>query len=750
MESFGMDPAARERQQKFQQRATDEAFARVDNTVVADDLDAWTASRRHRADDTHLRCALKPHSCQHCQLFFIDNSGPKQTFMGGAFLQPKLLDFSLVTLASLKEAALDGCSFCASIVDNIDPKAREDHDEKDSDLSCFAWCDQGAGGTLDIGGLSAFGIWNRNIPWSKMASKDSHYKCLVSADDPASAFITSRPINIDPASEASFALYRSWLANCRNGHSNCEVFTSVFRPLRLIEISDEAGILNLRLSEDKDGPVVDYTALSYRWGQSQLAATTISNVEQRKTGLDIDGLPLTIQDAIKVTARLGLRYIWVDSICILQDLPQDKIMQIARMPEIYQNSTVTISTSRALYADDGFLIKRIPTEDPASTVTLPYLSPSTDEVGNVILFKPPTDLDISVLEDRGWTLQEHVLSPRVLDFSGSTTRWFCSTGWEKDGFRICPLFPEADKFRANALGFTAHKRSGGRIHHRLDYAKAANFWEDVVVEFTRRQLSVESDRSLAVAALAEVCADAFSTKGTGGYLAGLWRSFFPWCLMWSMPIRKTGRLRRPASYQGPSWSWMSVNGGVHYGMCSKLDGGIINRMKLLDWSTELESEDAPCGSVTSGALVVSGKKLPGQWMRHDVDIDDFRSTFDLDEIKLDQRLGLNDTIRITMCPDAQEADWDDPSTLSIDVVLLEVGYEPEVFCDAIGAHGFVLRALEDGFFSRLGTFETRRKDFENVSGSAEEKRASRERGTKLWRQHRDIYLNVEEEVFVIV
>lgn len=61
----------------------------------------------------------------------------------------------------------------------------------------------------------------------------------------------------------------------------------------------------------------------------------------------LSDLPPLFQDAIIITRQLGLRYLWIDSLCIIQDSLRDWETEAAKMASIYQNSYVTISATDA-------------------------------------------------------------------------------------------------------------------------------------------------------------------------------------------------------------------------------------------------------------------------------------------------------------------------------------------------------------------------------------------------------------------
>lgn len=167
----------------------------------------------------------------------------------------------------------------------------------------------------------------------------------------------------------------------------------------------------------------DYIALSYVWGEDQAHKTTKGNLSAYEQGIDLSCLPATIHDAIYVTHMLGFRWLWVDSLCILQDSDEDKAHEIGRMHLIYRYAHVTIMAGSANGASSGFLQKRPPEDDLA----LPFICPPTfvdcrDElsvaqiqVGQVHLVSwwgQMYQKDLGRMATRAWCMQEYLSTLR--------------------------------------------------------------------------------------------------------------------------------------------------------------------------------------------------------------------------------------------------------------------------------------------------------------------------------------------------
>lgn len=170
-------------------------------------------------------------------------------------------------------------------------------------------------------------------------------------------------------------------------------------------------------------------ALSYCWGSTKQTTLRADTIEEFRTGVGTQNLPQTFQDAIWVSRQLGIRFLWVDSLCILHDDYQDWIAHSNRMIQIYGNATLTIAASRAQDSAEGFLSERL-----RNYVALPVEMDGVS--GEVFAFPLPIrqvgdpeygmKLEGEPITTRGWTLQERYPSTRMLHFGTSQIFFECT------------------------------------------------------------------------------------------------------------------------------------------------------------------------------------------------------------------------------------------------------------------------------------------------------------------------------------
>lgn len=167
-----------------------------------------------------------------------------------------------------------------------------------------------------------------------------------------------------PDSELSSQISRQWLKDCDNHHSGCNFVGNSRLPTRLLHLGSEEEPI-LRLLETANGISGDarYIALSHRWGDTQKhrpLRTELSNLEAFKQAIPQADVPQTFADAITVTRRLGIQYLWIDSLCIIQGDGGDFSTEAKRMEDVFSCAYCVIAASRASNQREGFLHKPRP------------------------------------------------------------------------------------------------------------------------------------------------------------------------------------------------------------------------------------------------------------------------------------------------------------------------------------------------------------------------------------------------------
>jgi hypothetical protein len=150
---------------------------------------------------------------------------------------------------------------------------------------------------------------------------------------------------------SAIAKITKWMAHCVSNHPRCTLVND-FVPTRLVELDEYRS--DVVIISSPAAPV-KWLALSYCWGSSTQSSTTKSNIKTRKQYLTVAELPKTLQDAIKVTRDLGYKFIWIDSMCILQDDASDWATESSKMADVYSKAQLVLAATSALDCNAGFL-----------------------------------------------------------------------------------------------------------------------------------------------------------------------------------------------------------------------------------------------------------------------------------------------------------------------------------------------------------------------------------------------------------
>ena len=348
-------------------------------------------------------------------------------------------------------------------------------------------------------------------------------------------------------------MIRGWISSCVAGHSRCR--RSIGRrtlkdnikpqllPARLIEVTPR-----VRLRET-GGQRGQYLVLSYCWGtgaqgsQTPNTVTTQANLDSFYDHVPLDALAPTVRDAILLVQRLGFRYLWVDALCIIQGDAADWERESRQMAQIFENALCTIVALGADHAGEGLFLSgndSRPLEGREETIipcrandrrVLGYASIAAwPPPGTVGRLSPTEDFIQARWSKRAWVLQERMLSRRMLYFGRGQIYWTCMERMiHEDGIDhshpnvlVCNPHHLKSYFisltLSTAISFVPilsqlTKALGGDKNNVLQ-----DIWEILLVDYSRCNLTVESDKLMAVAGLAS----ALSQRNGMTYFEGLW------------------------------------------------------------------------------------------------------------------------------------------------------------------------------------------------------------------------------------
>ena len=376
----------------------------------------------------------------------------------------------------------------------------------------------------------------------------------------------------------SLSRARKWIEDCESTHPSCESGRNVELPKRLVEI---VSVLPGREPELKlvetEGLTGTYACLSHCWGQDLIAArTTSENINDFRRVIDWSLLPLNFQDAIIIAREFGISYLWIDSLCIIQNDRSDWERESANMAKIYEGGFITIAATASSSAAGGCFCST--QSDRCLRVEVGEnhhfyigIRDCTDVLHNKA---PDAFLKTYPLFTRGWVYQERKLSRRILYCNRGELSFECGevSLCECANRAIAPHLPQrlVGKQRAQRSKPEPYPRiPRGQFSRISDDQDLHNGWRRLVAEYTQLKLTYEMDMLPALSGLAKKTAEI-----TGDiYLAGLWRKSLGDDLLWYVTQRGTsgGRVQkskkdheywkpRPA-WRAPSWSWASIDTG---------------------------------------------------------------------------------------------------------------------------------------------------------------------------------------------
>jgi hypothetical protein len=227
----------------------------------------------------------------------------------------------------------------------------------------------------------------------------------------------------EAGSSAQFDLLREWLSDCDGTISHrCKPESNVKLPTRVIDVGDINSNL-LRLHDPQPGDDTRYIALSHRWGSDIPLQTLKGNLSTLKETINFNDLPKTFRDAVTITREVKVRFLWIDSLCIIQDDEEDWAKEATLMENVFSSAYCTIAASCARGTNDGFLKSRRERQCVEMQVgSFPpfYICELIDDFRG--------DVEQGDLNKRGWVLQERVLSRRTIYFTETQVYWECGDG----------------------------------------------------------------------------------------------------------------------------------------------------------------------------------------------------------------------------------------------------------------------------------------------------------------------------------
>ncbi|KIW33541.1 uncharacterized protein PV07_00381 [Cladophialophora immunda] len=426
---------------------------------------------------------------------------------------------------------------------------------------------------------------------------------------------------------------RQWLDNCRATHLRCnqDWRSGAGSPARLLHIDSDSkggGTFRLEMFANKTRPP-RYVTLSHCWG----AGTAVTLTEESLPRLSaewsqINSLPKRFQDAMQIASWMGVDYIWIDALCIIQDCRDDWIAESTKMGDIYTNSFCNIAatsadpqqgcfTERLVYMVEPYPLPNPQLQDGEKTYVIGY-----DDFWS-------NSLSDTALHTRGWVLQERLLSPRTIHFGQEQIFWECRCEMACEAYpdgipeqfhnRKMHTWRQADKILDPAYKRPSEWSLVSKYVPRLisnwlasgskgdDFHWVYEVWSRIVEAYMECKLSYGEDKLVAISGIAQKVAELTDER----YLAGLWdNALLPQSLLWCVLGRRqadgTPSLRCASAgaedYRAPSWSWASLEAKVIWNWPAKRAKVV---MEILSTAIE-QPKNSKMAKVSSAEMQIRG------------------------------------------------------------------------------------------------------------------------------------------------
>ena len=436
------------------------------------------------------------------------------------------------------------------------------------------------------------------------------------------------------SSKGSYLSMKQWLEECLHFHPACNAARSRDQhlPKRVLDVGrydSDPGSLYDRYDPiciyESRGEQAPYVALSHCWGargDKNILKCAKATIQEFKRRIPWERLPKTFQNAVHITRLLGIRYLWIDSLCIIQDSMDDWAEQCEQMSVVYTSAFLTISATASYDSTGGCFHESLRAveweyENEFGQPALLYIRQAHDHsafgekgarnivrTGEGYLSEMPS-IPAPVFQ-RAWCHQERLLGASVLHYADTELVYECLTGtncecgalqnWQLDD----TLMPRRAMTTSSAV-----RRY---LHMPRSSIPLPQIWHDVVETYSAKDLTFHADKLPALAGLAK----RFQHLGMKPYHAGIFEAgpsndYLMQSLLWTSSSPEKDR--RPSSYVAPSWSWASVLGRVWFPKeSSGFDGFKTNDYfaRLLKIESAPENVLSPFGRVTSGLLKVEG------------------------------------------------------------------------------------------------------------------------------------------------
>jgi hypothetical protein len=342
-----------------------------------------------------------------------------------------------------------------------------------------------------------------------------------------------------------------------------------------------------------------YLALSHCWGTTPTTKLLSDKYERARGGVPLYALPKAYRDAISVVRWFNAEYIWIDSLCIIQDSEEDWLRESLTMKDVYKNSLCTIAATAAANSSEGCFFRRDIDFTRWAPIQIRRNSVADGEYHCVYPNLWNDNVGDSPLNRRAWVLQERWLSPRVLHFAKDQMYWECQD------LNACERYPSG--VSTEILHFLEDQ------HLKRSAPFKVKTWMKLVENYSHRLLTHNSDKLVAMSGIAMELGEQTGQE----YICGFWKPDIEAQLCWRVSAELAGgpSTVRSREYRAPTWSWLSVDGQISF----PYKPGVGPNNEGKDFTSLITFEGVSIqppshfAKITSAVLILRGFLQPVKW-----------------------------------------------------------------------------------------------------------------------------------------
>ncbi|KAJ4211466.1 hypothetical protein NW759_012378, partial [Fusarium solani] len=288
-----------------------------------------------------------------------------------------------------------------------------------------------------------------------------------------------------------------------------------------------------------------YVAFSHCWGKVQTIKLLESNVSEFQASLPLEQLPNTYREAIRLCRDIRFHYIWIDSLCIIQDSAEDWAREAKDMKLVYGHAFFNLCSATASGSSGSSFIRRKPNLLVPEKIT--FRGTEFQLIYDNQFYE---DVAYCTLRSRARVYQEWYLSRRSLILGSRQLWWHCRKQL------ACEIRPNGAPMCSRGLWWKEAKEMKEDSTMPDNPNSLCTTWYERVKEYVRTELTRESDRLIEFSGVVQSFGQSHGFSIADDYLAGLWRAHLPAALCWAAG----SPTKRSTTYMAPSWSWASLEG----------------------------------------------------------------------------------------------------------------------------------------------------------------------------------------------